>query len=139
MFEVWFYTLCCILNLKTCIDLDYVNPVNRNDHLLSQVLIVRKIWKAHVSFYAGEYFDKQEIVRRPEENKKIKSKLAMQLENFASSPNNAFIEYAKFDGKVKLWYFNANVYSFKVYKCTDNINLCYVVSFRQQREYLQRR
>ena len=31
----------------------------------------------------------------------MKSLLAMQLENFASSPNNAFIEYAKFDGKVK--------------------------------------
>ena len=52
-----------------------------------------------LTYITGEYFDKQQIVRKSD-GKKVKSLLAMQLENFASSPNSAFIEYAKFDGKV---------------------------------------
>ncbi len=34
-------------------------------------------------------------------NKEVKSCLAMQLDTFASSSSNVFMEYAKFDGKVR--------------------------------------
>ena len=53
----------------------------------------------YLTYITGEYFDKQQIVRKSD-GKKVKSLLAKQLESFASSPNSAFIEYAKFDGKV---------------------------------------
>ena len=56
----------------------------------------------HIS---GELFEKQDVPQRSENKKNVKSLLAQQLEDFAASPNSAFIQYAKFDGKVGCFVF----------------------------------
>ena len=53
----------------------------------------------HLRLISGEYFDKQEVLPTAK-IKKGQSMLSQQLEHFAASPNNPFMEYAKFDGKV---------------------------------------
>ena len=46
-----------------------------------------------------ELFEKKEVARVVVTGK-LKSALSLQLEQFDSTPNNPFMEYSKFDGKV---------------------------------------
>ncbi len=48
----------------------------------------------------GDYFEKRELPAKTKA--KRQSSLALQMEQFAGSPNNPFMEYAKFDGTVSL-------------------------------------